>query len=282
MSDENSAAKSDSAVDIYLRSVTKPTLNPHLNEICTDERALISSVIRTLSQQAPNTNETRVLDVGGGKGWGQEIGDLPGVNYEILDVLPTNDDPRVICGDICTTNNNLPDETYDVVFSKDTFEHLLEPWAAATEMVRITASGGLIVVVAPFSWRYHPSPVDTFRFSHTAMRYLFERSGQVDPLLAGYIFREEIAGFWGNRKDWTPNGQPYSESCETVFVGRKRSSAIMFDPMTLDSDYSADHGGEERFNVTSRLAASVTNSSHMGFFKKAFRRVFGVFSDPEQ
>jgi len=280
MGDENSEAKMVRAVEMYLESVTRPTLNPHLIEICTDEKALITSVIKVVSQHAVGSKETRVLDVGGGKGWGQEIGELSGVNYEILDILPTNDDPRVICGDICSTNADLPDGTYDVVFSKDTFEHLLEPWAAATEMVRITANGGLVIVIAPFSWRYHPSPVDTFRFSHTAMRYLFERSGQIDPLLAGYILREDISGFWGNRKDWTPNGKPYSECCETIFVGRKRSDTILFDPMTLDSDYSADHGGKEYFSEASPLPAPV-DPSHTGFFMTAIRRVLRVLNNSQ-
>ena len=67
----------------------------------------------------------------------------------------------MIYGDICDCPQ-IPDESYDIVFSTSVFEHIKEPWKAAKECVRITKKGGINVHLTLFSWRYHPVPVDCF------------------------------------------------------------------------------------------------------------------------
>ena len=230
----------------YLRGLISPTINPQFSVFQTNARALITGLVTILSKGSVGDEAIRVLDVGGGKGWGREIGEIPNVEYQILDVLPAHDDGRILHGDICGTNEHLRGDTYDVVFSKDTFEHLLEPWAGAAEMSRITKPGGLILVTTPFSWRYHPSPFDTFRFSHTGLHYLFARTERVEQLSSGYMRGVDVRGFWGNRKDWTADGTAFQECWETVFVGRKTSARVSFREDMLEADFSTGHGGMDR------------------------------------
>ena len=149
-------------------------------------------------------------------------------------------------GDICQTNTNLADGSFDVVFSKDTFEHLLEPWSAACEMKRLVANQGLIIVACPFSWRFHPSPLDTYRFSHTGLQYLFERSGDFETLFAGYVRHGAIRGFWGNKKDWTFDGSAFPNAGKLFWLGESRLGKN-FVERNLEGDRSTDHGGDLRF-----------------------------------
>lgn len=76
------------------------------------------------------------------------------------------------------------------IFSNNVFEHIMEPWAAAAECVRILKKNGITIHIAPFSWRYHPVPVDYFRYSHDGLKHLFERTGEIETLLSAYDISE--------------------------------------------------------------------------------------------
>ena len=245
-SDRESVSGQLSQLNSYLHGLISPTINPQFRVFQCDIQTLITGVTTIMSTRNSDNEAVRVLDVGGGKGWGREIGEIPNIQYQILDILPAFDDARIIQGDICQTNEHLQNDSYDIVFSKDTFEHLLEPWAAAAEISRITKPGGIIIVTTPFSWRYHPSPVDTFRFSHTGLHYLFARTERVEQLSSGYMRHGNVRGFWGNRKDWTADGTAFQECWETVFVGRKTSDPVPFTRDMLEGDFSTDHGGMDR------------------------------------
>ncbi|HET7011536.1 MAG TPA: class I SAM-dependent methyltransferase [Anaerolineales bacterium] len=68
-------------------------------------------------------------------------------------------------------------ETFDVVLSQETVEHLVDPFAAAREMGRVLARGGWIYLQAPFIIGYHPGPEDYWRFTRAGMAQLLQRSG---------------------------------------------------------------------------------------------------------
>lgn len=226
----------------FANKITQHSKNPLLRVLSENEKEIIFETIKIFTKES---EFTKILDVGGGKGWGEKISSLPRTDYKILDILPSIKDPRVMVGDICKTNSNLADGSFNVVFSKDTFEHLLEPWNAAQEMKRVVADRGLIIVACPFAWRFHPSPLDTYRFSHTGLQYLFERSGGFETLFTGYVRHGAIRGFWGNKKDWTFDGSDFSECWETVLVGRKYIGKN-FAEGDLEGDRSTDHGGDLR------------------------------------
>lgn len=62
--------------------------------------------------------------------------------YTGADIAPR--DPEIRTADICACPQ-IPDESYDIVFSFDVLEHVERPWDAASECVRITKKGGLII-----------------------------------------------------------------------------------------------------------------------------------------
>ena len=138
-----------------------------------------------------------------------------------MDIIPGNE--NVIVGDICNCPE-ISDDTFDVCFSMDVFEHLKEPWNAAAECIRITKPGGILIHRTLFSYRYHPSPVDFWRFSSNGLEYLFNRSGKTETILKGYDIRgrrRDHRGSNANNKppiDWLGG---FRENWQVLWVGRK-------------------------------------------------------------
>ena len=99
---------------------------------------------------------------------------------------------------------------------------------------------GLILFFVPFSWRYHASPYDTYRYTHTGLQYLIERLGRIKKINAGYIKFGNINGFWENCKDNTIDRKPHNDCLESFYIGIKDDNHN-FDINNLDSDFSWDH-----------------------------------------
>jgi SAM-dependent methyltransferase len=162
------------------------------------------------------------LDVGGREGARRDL--AQGFVYKILDLEPVADE--AIRGDICHCPE-IPDDTYDVVFSMNLLEHVADPWAAAAEMIRIARPGGLLMHLAPFAWRYHPFPEDYWRFSHSGLKMLFEHSGKVSTLVSGYDIqmrrKDHRGGALPDNLDVPPVDQlgGWREHWHAVWVGRK-------------------------------------------------------------
>lgn len=81
--------------------------------------------------------------------------------------------------DCCANADRLPfrDETFAVVLSQETLEHVQGLAAAVREMYRVTAPGGLLYCQVPFVIGYHPGPTDFWRFSKEGIREIFEQAG---------------------------------------------------------------------------------------------------------
>lgn len=58
----------------------------------------------------------------------------------------------------------LKDESYDVVISGSTFEHIEHPWIAIKEVYRILRPGGYCCIIAPMICPEHKFPDDYWRF----------------------------------------------------------------------------------------------------------------------
>ena len=170
----------------------------------------------------------RFLDVGGRHGEWAHLAE--GCEYVALDIDPGARAPGVIIADI-TSCPQIESSSFDVVFSCNVFEHLYEPWSAADECVRIVKPGGLLAHTAPFAWRYHPVPVDTFRYTHEGMRYLFERAprgenGRCETVLCGYDVqkrRKDIRGGKLGLLDVPPIDElgGWRENWRTIYAGRR-------------------------------------------------------------
>lgn len=124
-------------------------------------------------------------------------------NYFGMDLLPTSDE-RVLSGDACDPRyiEKHPEarEKFDVIYSNNVFEHFERPWIAASNLTQLLKPGGLVITVVPFSQRYHESPNDYFRYSHTGVKALFDASGEFEVLESGYDIK-------GRRINWQGSGE---------------------------------------------------------------------------
>lgn len=71
----------------------------------------------------------------------------------------------------------FPKESFDVVISGSTFEHMPRFWLMWLEMVRVVRPGGYIFVIAPSRGYEHRHPVDCWRFYPDGYRALGEYGG---------------------------------------------------------------------------------------------------------
>lgn len=192
-----------------------------------DIRLLSRSEVKELIQEfrRERGGGLRFLDVGGRHGEFQPFAE--GFEYVALEIDQSARAPGVMIGDICHCPE-IESASFDVVFSNNVFEHLREPWAAAAECVRLARPGGLIAQIAPFSWRYHPFPIDFYRFSHDGLRYLFERTGEVETVLCGYDISKRRVDSRGGKVAGNRDVPPidelggWRENWLTLYVGRKR------------------------------------------------------------
>jgi SAM-dependent methyltransferase len=67
-------------------------------------------------------------------------------------------------------------DKFDLVLSFDTLEHVSDPATFCRNLIRIARPGGYIYLATVFSWEYHPSPQDYFRFSPEGLRQCFAGS----------------------------------------------------------------------------------------------------------
>ena len=75
--------------------------------------------------------------------------------------------------------------SFDITFSHTVLEHATRPWLAFDTVARITKKGGLTMHLVPFSYQYHATPDDNYRFSHKALISLLEDRG-FEVLEVGY------------------------------------------------------------------------------------------------
>lgn len=183
--------------------------------------------IKYINEYKKNKNLTTLsfMDVGGRHGENKYYAN-GFKKYDILEVDKNAKGLNLIYGDICNCSE-IKDNTYDVVFSGDVFEHIKEPWIAAEECLRITKPGGLNIHVTLFSWRWHPCPVDMYRYTHEGLAFLFERTKIIKTLFCGYDLNQRRQnsgrGKMKDKVDAVPCDDLglFRENWRVVFVGKK-------------------------------------------------------------
>lgn len=91
--------------------------------------------------------------------------------------------------DVIGDAHRLPfaDESVDAIVCTEVFEHLLDPPAAALEMIRILKPGGRLVLTTRFCFPLHDRPADYWRFtSYTLARLFAPLSPTVVPQHTAY------------------------------------------------------------------------------------------------
>jgi SAM-dependent methyltransferase len=167
----------------------------------------------------------RFLDAGGGTGNGSRH--LAGrFEHVVLDI--ESDAPGAIIADMCDCPQ-VPDASFDIVYSVSTFEHLPRPWRGAAELARILKPDGLALVCTCFSWRFHPVPGDYFRFSHMALEQIFADAG-LETVTSGYDLRQRRHDMRGGKLAGNTDAAPaddlggFRENWAVYYAGRKPSS----------------------------------------------------------
>ena len=142
-----------------------------------------------------------------------------------------SDIPNTIIADITGCADVIPDESFDIVFSSDVFEHIDRPWLAAQEIARILRPGGIAITHTLFSWRNHPCPIDYWRYSAECLEFLF---ADLTCLEKGYDLsqrRVDEPGFWAGGEDSVPVDhlggwrEHWSVYCVTGEGNRRRGAA---------------------------------------------------------
>ena len=130
----------------------KPTKNPHLKVLQGD---YANEIVQAIADNAAKQKLERVqiLDVGGGKGWGKILYSKSWIDYYALDInSDKNRDKNItyVKGDITDLKlTSKLDQTYDVIFTKDTFEHILNPWDATQNILNLLNENGLFIFFSP-------------------------------------------------------------------------------------------------------------------------------------
>ncbi|MBR9823346.1 MAG: class I SAM-dependent methyltransferase [Rhodobacteraceae bacterium] len=127
----------------------------------------------------------RMLEIGGRLN--PRHRDFPDFDYHALDLekAPGAEGVKVMAGDI-TNCPQIPDGSFDFIFSFDVFEHIDRPWLAGQEICRLLRPGGVTVHSTLFAWRYHPCPIDYFRFTAPGLKSLFD----LDCLYSDFDYSE--------------------------------------------------------------------------------------------
>ena len=109
-----------------------------------------------------------VLDLGGSTGMLRSPLQACGYRYINVDVRRLENGEPSLLGDA----HRLPfkDATLDMVVSKDTLEHFLEPWIVVQEVHRVLKEGGRLVIWVPFMYPFHGD--DFYRYSPLGLRHL--------------------------------------------------------------------------------------------------------------
>jgi SAM-dependent methyltransferase len=130
----------------------------HVNSISRMEWFLDRFVSKT------EKSKIKVLDVGSYSvnGSYKELFAEEKYEYVGLDMLPG---PNV---DIALSNpynwSELETDSYDVVISGQTFEHVEFFWITMAEMARVLKKDGLLCIIVPNNFFEHRCPVDCYRF----------------------------------------------------------------------------------------------------------------------
>ncbi|GLQ06407.1 class I SAM-dependent methyltransferase [Sneathiella chinensis] len=158
-----------------------------------------------------------VLEIGGRRNpYKARFGDS--VQYRNMDFVKTGED--VILGDI-THCPEIPDNSFDLVFSVDVFEHIQYPWKAASEISRILRPGGLTFHSTLFAWRYHPCPADYFRYTPEGLKSLFSDLTCVRAEFDDTERRRNIKGNGDQALELDAFGG-WRENWRVHYAGRKR------------------------------------------------------------
>jgi SAM-dependent methyltransferase len=139
--------------------------------------AVRAPLVRWLREQADEAHRTigryRVLDVGCGAKPYAQLFTAHASSYVGVDVV---ENPHA---ELKGRIEELPveDAAFDVILCNQVLEHCDHPVQAVSELHRVTAPGGRVLVTTHGVMPYHPSPTDYWRWTHAGLEKLFVDNG---------------------------------------------------------------------------------------------------------
>lgn len=91
-------------------------------------------------------------------------------------------------------NYPIRDNTFDIVISGSTMEHVSYIWKWVPELVRILRPGGLLCIVTHWSFPLHRYPKDYWRIMPDGMELLFDETGLLGEYKIELVNSQDIAG----------------------------------------------------------------------------------------
>jgi ubiquinone/menaquinone biosynthesis C-methylase UbiE len=191
----------------------------------------------------------RVLEVGCGKGRFLKAlrGAVPDAVYSGVDPAPAL--LREVPSGIATAPGTLeniphPDGRFDVVFAVEAIEHSVAPMRAVSEMLRVTAPGGWVVIVDKHrgAWgRMECPPWERWPDAAEMSERLRDDCDDVSAVNVSF------------------DGHPASDGLMMAWSGRKRSrlSGAQWNDVLITPDLESVHVDEIRFNDFSEWGRTV-------------------------
>jgi len=99
--------------------------------------------------------------------------------------------------------------SFDVIWSSSTWEHLHSPWIAANEVLEVLKPGGLFFIQTHFQFPEHGYPFDYFRFSREALEHIFNKASKK---VSCYEFEAKMMPV-NQEIVWNPNAKNWLNVC---------------------------------------------------------------------
>lgn len=133
----------------------------------------------------------RVLDAGAGEGvYARHFSAQRYVAVDLAVGDPSWDYSRLdVIADLSALP--FPDGCFQACLNIVTLEHVREPARVLSEIARVLAPGGRLLLVVPQEWEIHQAPHDYYRFTRYGLVWLLQQAGlRVETLeAAGGFFR---------------------------------------------------------------------------------------------
>jgi len=148
-----------------------------------------------------------------------------GFEYTNLDISES-DVPGTVIGDLCSEDpDSIPidQNSMSLVICSDVFEHLQKPWIAAKNVASLIKPGGYAFIYTVWSWRYHPVPIDYWRFSDECLKFLFDELDCIEAGLDNSQRRKDIRGFYPDKSDYVEIDDlgGWRENWGSYFIGKR-------------------------------------------------------------
>ncbi|HEX5050445.1 MAG TPA: class I SAM-dependent methyltransferase, partial [Planctomycetota bacterium] len=125
--------------------------------------------------EANRASGLRILEIGARNVSGHTNRYLFGSRHEYVGFDYHAGDNVDVVGDAHELSRLVPAESFDVVFTIATFEHLLMPWQVVLEIAKVLKPGGRLFIATHPAWPAHERPWDFWRFSSESFDALLNR-----------------------------------------------------------------------------------------------------------